>query len=58
MARGIPLRTDYLYTLVLNTARETVQRFHERWQADKANLPLSADVVKAVESHFATVPIA
>jgi len=42
----------------LNTARETVQRFHERWQADKANLPLSADVVKAVEPHFATVSIA
>lgn len=44
--------------LVLNTARETVARFHEHWWAEKANLPLSANVVKAVEDNVAIVPIA
>ena len=44
-------------TLVLTTARETVARFHEHWQAEKANLPLAADVVKAVDAHVAKVPI-
>ena len=45
-------------TLVLNTARETVERFHEHWRVEKGNLPMSADVVKAVETHVTTVPIA
>ena len=44
--------------LVLNAARETVELFHQRWQAEKANLPLSAEVVSAVDAHVARVPIA
>jgi serine/threonine-protein kinase HipA len=43
--------------LVLDTARETVALFHQHWQAEKANLPLSADVIQALESHLATIPI-
>ena len=43
---------------VLDTARETVALFHEVWKTEKTNLPLSADVVKAIDSHVATVPIA
>ena len=44
--------------LVLDTARETVALFHQYWQAEKANLPLAAEVVQAVEAHLKTIPIA
>jgi len=44
--------------LVLDTARETVALFHEYWGAEKAHLPLSADVVAAIEAHLETVPLA
>ena len=44
--------------LVLDTARETVALFHQYWHAEKANLPLSAEVVQAVETHLKTIPIA
>ena len=43
--------------LVLDTARETVALFHQHWQAEKGNVPLSAEVVRAIERHVATVPI-
>jgi len=44
--------------LVLDTARETVALFHQHWQAEKANLPLTAEVIQAVEAHLKTIPIA
>ncbi len=44
--------------LVLETARETVASFHQHWRAEKANLPLSAAVVQAIEGHVKTIPIA
>lgn len=44
--------------LVLDTARETVALFHEHWQAEKENLPLSTDVIKAIENHLKAIPIA
>jgi serine/threonine-protein kinase HipA len=44
--------------LVLDTARETVALFHQHWQSEKANLPLSADVIQAIEGHLKTIPIA
>ena len=44
--------------LVLDTARETVALFHQYWQAEKANLPLAAEVVQAIEAHVKTIPIA
>ncbi len=43
--------------LVLDTARETVELFHQSWQAEKANLPLAADVIKAIEAHLKTIPM-
>ena len=43
--------------LVLDTARETVVLFHQHWHAEKANLPLAAEVVQAVEAHLKTIPI-
>jgi serine/threonine-protein kinase HipA len=44
--------------LVLEAAAETVMRFHEAWQAEKNNLPLSKEIVETVERHMKTVPIA
>ena len=44
--------------IVLETARETVELFHQYWVASKAHLPLADDVIAAVEDHLRTVPIA
>jgi serine/threonine-protein kinase HipA len=44
--------------LVLDTARETVTLFHQHWKAEKTNLPLAREVVRAVEAHVRTLPIA
>lgn len=44
--------------LVLDTARETVERFHEQWKREKPNLPLSAAVIDAIEAQLEIVPIA
>jgi serine/threonine-protein kinase HipA len=43
--------------LVLDTARETVALFHQNWQAEKANLPLHADIIKTIEAHVRTIPL-
>jgi serine/threonine-protein kinase HipA len=44
--------------LVLDTMHETVALFHQYWNSEKAQLPLSKDVIAAVENHLGTVPIA
>jgi serine/threonine-protein kinase HipA len=44
--------------LVLDTAAETVSRFHEAWAAEKANLPISKNVAEAIEANVKTVPLA
>jgi serine/threonine-protein kinase HipA len=44
--------------LVLDAAKEIVQRFHEVWQQERSNLPLSQDVVQAVERQLSLVPLA
>lgn len=43
---------------VLNTAKETVQRFRETWSTERSNLPLSQDVIQAVERQLSLVPLA
>jgi serine/threonine-protein kinase HipA len=43
--------------LVLDAARETVQTFRDIWPAEKANLPLAASVIEAVEAHAPKVPL-
>jgi serine/threonine-protein kinase HipA len=43
--------------LVIETARETVALFHQYWESEKANLPLTAKVIRAIEAHFKTVPL-
>jgi serine/threonine-protein kinase HipA len=44
--------------LVIDTARETVERFRETWQKEKHNLPLTQHIIEAIEAHVATVPLA
>lgn len=44
--------------LVLDTARETVARFREVWAAEKGHLPMSGDVLTAIDAHLPRVPIA
>jgi serine/threonine-protein kinase HipA len=43
--------------LVMDTARETVELFMERWRKEKAHLPMGVDVVEAVDRHLETLPI-
>ena len=43
--------------LVLETAKETVELFHQYWKSEKANLPLGAEVVKTIEAHVRKVPL-
>jgi serine/threonine-protein kinase HipA len=45
-------------TLVLDTARETVELFHQYWYSEKSNLPLHAKVIAAMEEHLKNVPLA
>jgi serine/threonine-protein kinase HipA len=51
-------RVGLAKALVLETARETVELFHQHWSAEKANLHLYADVVSAIDRHLGSVPIA
>ncbi|MYB88553.1 MAG: type II toxin-antitoxin system HipA family toxin [Proteobacteria bacterium] len=43
--------------LVLDTARETVALFHQYWQAEKNHLPLTQDVIDAIDSHIKKIPM-
>jgi serine/threonine-protein kinase HipA len=42
---------------VLDTARETAALFHQHWEAEKKNLPLSAALIDAIETHFKKIPL-
>jgi len=44
--------------LILETAKETVQLFHEVWGREKNNLALASDVIEAIDKHLESVPIA
>jgi len=44
--------------LVLEAAKETVQGFQGLWRQDRSNLPLSQDVIQAVERQLSLVPLA
>jgi len=44
--------------LVLDTASETVELFHEKWQSEKTNLALNSDVIEAIDKHLEDIPIA
>lgn len=44
--------------LLVDTARETVARFHERWGEAKKALPISKEVASAIDAHLKRIPIA
>ena len=44
--------------LVLDTASETVELFHEQWQSEKTHLTLNSDVIEAIDKHLEDIPIA
>ena len=44
--------------LVLNTAVETVTRFHEVWRRQKSNLALSKDMIVTIDKHLHNIPVA
>jgi serine/threonine-protein kinase HipA len=44
-------------TLVRETAKDTIARFHAAW-ASRKDLPISADLDSAIEAHLKQVPIA
>ena len=48
-------RAELPEKLVLDTAKETVVRFHEVWKAESAHLPLSQHVRTTIEAHLATL---
>jgi len=43
--------------LVLDTARETVERFHDVWGKEKTNLALTNDAIDAIDGHIKKLPI-
>ena len=43
--------------LVIDTARETVELFHQYWRTEKQNLPLTQQIIRAIEAHVTTVPL-
>ncbi|MEO9338834.1 type II toxin-antitoxin system HipA family toxin [Mesorhizobium sp. SB112] len=43
--------------LVLDTARETVERFREVWNAEKANLPMADKVREMIDAHAPSIEL-
>jgi len=43
--------------LVVDTAKETVELFMERWRKEKHHLPADTSVISAIDKHLATLPI-
>lgn len=44
--------------LVLDTARDTVQRFHDVWRVEKNHLYLNDKIISAIDAHIKILPIA
>lgn len=43
--------------LVLDTAKETYARLQDAWHAEKSALPLTPEVIAAVDGHLKTIPL-
>lgn len=43
--------------MVIDTARETAERFQEVWQAEQKNLPLHPTVIEAIDRQLRRVPL-
>jgi serine/threonine-protein kinase HipA len=50
-------KTNLPRKLVIDTAKETVALFMERWETEKTNLPMHQDVVEHIDKHLATLSI-
>lgn len=44
--------------LVIDTAKETVVKFHEAWVQQKSHLPLNSTVIEVINTHIKSIPIA
>lgn len=44
--------------LVIDTARETVTLFMERWKTEKMHLPMNTEVIEAIDKQLTALPIA
>jgi serine/threonine-protein kinase HipA len=44
--------------LVLDAVNQTVSAFHETWQSDQKNLPLTKEAINAINKNLARLPIA
>ncbi len=44
--------------LVLDTAKQTAANFHEVWAKEKAHLPLTKLMIKTIEKHLQSIPLA
>jgi len=42
---------------VLDTAHETLSLFYQHWHAEKKNLPMSKNVIQAIEHHLGRLVI-
>lgn len=42
---------------VVDEALQTVDSFHQHWQAEKKHLPLSAEAIARIEAHTARIPL-
>lgn len=43
---------------VLDTAKQTVEHFHQVWRRERAHLPLAQSMVSAIDTHLQRLPIA
>ena len=43
--------------LVLDTARETIGRFTDVWEAEKKNLPMAASVRETIDAHLPKIEL-
>lgn len=56
--RHLAAKSELSEKLVIETALETVELFNQYWHSEKLNLPLSNDIIKSIEDHLETIPIA
>lgn len=43
--------------LVLDTARQTLEGFHEVWAKEKAHLPLTRSIIETLDDHLRRIPL-
>lgn len=55
--RHLAARARLPEKVVLDAALQTVELFHQHWQAEKRNLPLSAAAIQGIETHVGKIPL-